>query len=75
VRNLFDPTGDIDDLCAIIRSNEMELSLIDSWLSELNGSSKQLNARENLLELRSLCLLRNRLLLQVEKQHLFAESA
>jgi len=61
-----DPTEDIKELSAVIRSNEMELDLIDTWLNELGQSLDEMAIRQKLLELRSLCLLRRRLLRKIE---------
>ena len=67
-----DPTEDITELCAVIRSNQMELDLIDKWLSGLDYSLDRAEITRKLLELRSFCLLRNRLLrkIEVEVDHL-----
>jgi hypothetical protein len=66
VEDATDPTEDITELCAVIRSNEMELDLIDKWLSGLDQPPDKMEITQKLLELRSLCLLRSRLLLKIE---------
>jgi hypothetical protein len=75
VENGTDPTEDIDELCAIRRSNEVELELINSWLLELDHEEEKLKTLQRLLELRSLCLLRNTLLTNVEDEHLVTAEA
>jgi len=70
-----DPTADVDEFSIIKRSNDLELAMIDSWLSQLGVTATDVNFRRNLLELRNLCLLRNRLLRQIENQHLATLSA
>jgi hypothetical protein len=75
VENGTDPTEDIDELWAIRRSNEVELELINSWLLELDHEEEKLKILQRLLELRSLCLLRNTLLTNVEEEHIVAAGA
>jgi hypothetical protein len=48
----------------------LELDIIDSWLRRMDEVPENLEARQNLLELRSLCLLRNRLVINIETEHL-----
>ena len=66
MKDAMDSTEDVKELCAVIRSNEMELDLIETWLSELGQSLDKMSITERLLELRSLCLLRRRLLRKIE---------
>ena len=61
-----DPTQDITELCAVIRSNQMELDLIDEWLTGLDQPADKVEITQKLLELRGLCLLRRRLLPKIE---------
>lgn len=75
VKSGTDPTQDIDELWAIRRSNEMELDLIDLWLHQLEGSPDRQSIEHHLLELRNLCILRNRLVKSVETEHFVAASA
>lgn len=70
-----DPTADVDEFSIMRRSNDLELAMIDSWLSQLGTTAFEMNFRKSLLEMRNLCLLRNRLLSQIENQHLSALSA
>jgi len=75
VENGTDPTEDIDELWAIRRSNEVELELINSWLLELDHEEEKLKILQRLLELRSLCLLRNTLLTNIEEEHIVVAGA
>lgn len=72
MENGTDPTEDIDELWAIRQSNDVELELIESWLLELDQEHEKLKVLQRLMELRSLCLLRNRLLTNVEDEYLVA---
>lgn len=75
MENGTDPTEDIDELWAIRRSNEVELELINSWLLELDHEEEKLKILQRLLELRSLCLLRNTLLTNIEEEHIVVAGA
>ena len=64
-----DPTEDINELSAVIRSNDLELDLIDQWLSGLDQAPDKTAISRKLLELRSLCQIRTKLLRKIEAEY------
>ena len=61
-----DPTADLDAFTAIKRIDEMEIELLDRWLRQIDESPERTCDRKNLLELRTLCQLRRRILNNME---------
>lgn len=66
VQQKADPTADLDAFTAIKRIDEMEIELLDRWLRQIDESPERTCDRKNLLELRTLCQLRRRILNNME---------
>ncbi len=66
VRKEIDLTRDLDELTAIKRIDEIEIDLIDSWLCKIDKSQETREELQKLLELRYFCILRRRLLTNLE---------
>lgn len=62
----IDIAGDLDEHTAIKRISELELDLVESWLYRATDSKEIIVDQQELLELRFLCLLRNRLINNIE---------
>ncbi len=65
-----EPAGDLDEFTAIKQIDELEINLIDSLLCRID-KSQETKADEllKLLELRYLCMLRKRLLTNIEADY------
>jgi hypothetical protein len=70
-----DLTGDLDEFAAIKQIAEIEIDLFNSWLHQLTESQQGTVDQEKLLELRYLCVLRNRLLANIEADFLATGSS
>ncbi len=75
VRQKVDPTADVDEFIAIKQIDKMEIELVDTWLCQIDESPERTRDRQNLLELRSLCQLRHRLLNNIESENLVTTGA
>ncbi len=70
MRQDFDPTADLDEFTVIKQIEKREIELIDSWLRRIDKSPEKTIDRADLLELRTLCQLRQRLLNNLESERL-----
>lgn len=70
-----DPAADFDLFAAIKRLEKMEIEIVDSLLRQIDESPQGAIDRQKLLELRSLCQLRNRLLNNLRSEYLVTHGA
>jgi hypothetical protein len=75
VRQKPDPAADLDEFTAIKQIDKMEIELVDSWLRQIDESPERTSDRQNLLDLRSLCQVRHKLLNNVESEFLVTTGA
>ena len=75
VRQKADPAGDLDEITAIKKIDQMEIEIVDSLLRQIDKSAEAVIDRQNLLELRNLCQLRSKILKNLNSEYLATHGA